>query len=435
MRSIRVFLVASILASLTLFNFVAAFQGYKSSLLEAEQLFDDQLLQTARLIANLPLDKNIDSLNLEYQVWHNNQLLSASGNVKDKIITELYPGFGYANFNSYRWRTLAYFDPSNNNWIITAERTDLRFTVAENVIIKAVLPIVLGIPLIGLLIWLIISRGLKPLHNLSEQLKSKQVDDLIPIEIPALKKELEQVVHSINALIGRLGSALDREKRFTSDAAHELRTPISALKIQLHNLKDELAVDSESFIQFQSGVDRMQYLVEQLLSLYRSTPGEFSSLCTDLNLYMLAQEVIAEQYQAFENKQQALSLEGSDCLIQSDSFTLSTLLQNLLSNANKYTPEGGTIQVSIEETNTQVCLKVEDSGLGIAPEDYSKIFERFQRLNNNPEVAAVQGCGLGLTIVRHIAELHHAHIRIAPSRFDSGTAFIILFNKVFSTDA
>ncbi len=439
MRSIRVFLVASILAALTLFNFVAALQGYKSSLHEAEKLFDDQLLHTAKLIAKLPLDQDTDSLNhlsnFEYQVWHNNQLVSASSNTKNTIITDLFPGFGDANFNGYRWRTLVYYDPKNENWVIAAERSDLRFALAENVVIKAVLPIVLGIPMIGLLIWLIVSRGLKPLNDLSQQLKDKQVHDLTPIETPALKRELEQVVHSINALIGRVGGALEREKRFTTDAAHELRTPISALKIQLHNLRDELAVDSEPFLQLQSGVDRMQHLVEQLLSLYRSSPSEFSNLFNRINLYMLAQDVIADQHDVFENKHQNLSLEGTDCFILGDSFTLSTLLQNLLSNANKYTPEGGNVLVSIEETDSQVCLKVEDSGPGIAPEDYNKVFERFQRLSNNPEVAAVQGCGLGLTIVSHIAELHHANISISASRFDSGTAFTVLFNKAFKTDA
>ena len=105
----------------------------------------------------------------------------------------------------------------------------------------------LGIPLIGLLIWFIVSHGLKPLRSLSDQLKNKQVNDLTPIKLPALQKELKHVVHSINTLIARLGSALEREQRFTADAAHELRTPISALKIQLHNLKDELSNDSEAF--------------------------------------------------------------------------------------------------------------------------------------------------------------------------------------------
>ncbi len=439
MKSIRIFLIASILATLTLFNFIAALQGYKSSLHEAEKLFDRQLLQTAKLIANLHVDKTTNNLNqlseLAYQVWHNDQLLAASNNAQVETITEHHPGFGYANFDGYRWRTLAYFDPSNNNWIIAAERTDLRYILAEDVITKAVVPIVLGIPFVGLLIWLIISRGLKPLKDLSVRLKNKQVNDLTPIETPELKDELKQVTQSINVLIRRLGSALEREKRFTSDAAHELRTPISALKVQLHNLKGDLPAGNESFIQLQSGVERMQHLIEQLLSLYRSTPDEFSSHFTPVNLYQLAQDIIAEQHLVFEAKDQTLALEGSNNVIDGDPLTLSTLLQNLLSNANKYTPNGGSILVSVSGSKDQVCLKVEDSGPGIVSSDYNKVFERFQRLNNKPEVTVTQGCGLGLTIVKHIANLHHADISIAPSSFPSGAAFTLQFNKIPGQDA
>lgn len=439
MKSIRIFLIASILATLTLFNFIAALQGYNSSLHEAEKLFDRQLLQTAKLIANFHVDKATNNLNqlsdLAYQVWHNDQLLAESNYTEAGAITERHPGFGYTNFDGYRWRTLAYFDPSHNNWIIAAERTDLLYVLAEDVITKAVLPIVLGIPIVGLLIWLIISRGLKPLKDLSGRLKNKQVNDLSPIETPELKDELKQVVQSINVLIRRLDYALEREKRFTSDAAHELRTPISALKLQLHNLEDDLPAGNESFVQLQSGVERMQHLIEQLLSLYRSTPDEFSSHFTPVNLYQLAQDIIAEQHLVFEAKDQTLALEGSDNVIDGDPFTLSTLLQNLLSNANKYTPHGGNILVSVNGTKDQVHLKVEDSGPGIAPSDYNKVFERFQRLNNKSEVTKTQGCGLGLTIVKHIANLHHADISIAPSSFPNGSAFTLLFNKAPSPDA
>lgn len=434
MSSIRAFLIATILATLTLFNFLAALQGYNSSLKETEKLFDNQLLDTAQLISNLhqsSIKNEPKPLNsAAYQIWRNGQLVTASTNARGKAITALQPGFGYANFNGYRWRTLVYFDSEYSQWIVTAERTDIRFSLAENVIIKAVLPILLGIPLIGLLIWLIVSHGLKPLRSLSDQLKNKKVNDLTPIELPALQKELKHVVHSINTLIARSGSALEREQRFTADAAHELRTPISALKIQLHNLKDDLSNDSEAFLQLQSGVDRMQHLVEQLLSLYRSSPSEFSNSFTPVDLYKLAQESIAEQHQVFEQKHQSLELVGSTCFISGDLFSLQTLLQNLLSNANKYTPEEGTIRVSAENLGSQVCLKIEDSGIGIDPGDYNKIYERFQRLNKKSAVASTPGCGLGLTIVNHIVELHNASITISPSGFDSGIIFTVLFGRV-----
>jgi len=436
--SMRLYLITATLAVLTLFNFVAALQGYRASLAEAEQLFDNQLRQTAELIANLPTGHFESQLrqrdNLAYQVWHDHELLAASSSTLRDPITELLPGFGHANFDGYRWRTLVYYDGQQDNWVVAAERTDLRYMLAESVITQAVLPILLGIPFAGLLIWLIVSHGFKPLRDLSEQLKNKQANDLTPVEIPDLKSELEQVNHSINALMRRLGTALEREKRFTADAAHELRTPISALKVQLHNLKEEIPPGNESFSQLEAGVERMQHLVEQLLSLYRSTPEEFSHHFTRLNLYRLAQDVIANQHQDFENKQQVLELNGVDAYVEGDPFALTTMLQNLLSNANKYTPPGGSVRVTVEPTGNHICLKVEDSGPGIAPTDYGKVFERFQRLNDKRGTAVAEGCGLGLTIVRHIADLHRARASIAPSSFASGAAFIILFERVTPHD-
>ena len=229
--------------------------------------------------------------------------------------------------------------------------------------------------------------------------------------------------------MNRLEVALNREKHFTADAAHELRTPISALKIQLHNLEEDISPDNEAFQQLRAGVDRIQHLVEQLLSLYRSTPEQLAHNFCRINLHQLAQDVIAELHTKFETKQQIAELAGEPCMIEGDPFALTTLLQNLLSNANKYTPPGGHILVTISTEEHAVYLKVEDSGSGIPPEDYDKIFKRFHRLNNKPDGSTTPGCGLGLTIVRNIADLHHARIEIERSCFESGTAFIVIFKR------
>ena len=433
MGSIRVFLITTMLATMTIFNFVAALQGYQSSLEEAERLFDNHLSQVVKLIANLHVEHMSSNLaqssDLAYQLWHEDQLIASSANAPQGVITELVSGFDYANFGGYRWRTLVYYAPESEYWIVAAERTDLRYVLAEKVIIKAVLPIVLGIPLAGLLVWLIIHRGLRPLRSLSYQLKHKQVDDLTAIKIPVLKNELEQVVRSINTLIQRLGSALEREKRFTADAAHELRTPISALKVQLHNIAEEVPADSQSYAQLKLGIERMQHLVEQLLSLYRFTPEEFANQFERVDLYQLAQNVLAEQHYTFEVRQQSLELEGSSCFIDGDLFSLSTLLQNLLSNASKYTPMAGKIRVLVKSSEGKVYLTVEDNGPGIKPADIDSIFERFHRLQDNQGQVFTKGCGLGLTIVKHVAELHGASIEVLSSGFDSGCAFIIQFNQ------
>ena len=249
MKSIRVFLVAVILAVITLFNFVAALKGYQSSMEEAERLFDKQLLDTARLIAKIYTDDTVNNVDHEntftFQVWQWDELLASSSNAPSTLFAPSKPGFDYTNFDGYRWRTVTYFDMSTQYWVVVAERTDLRYTLAENVVLESIFPVLLGIPLVGLLIWLIVGQGLRPLHRLADELGNKQADDLSPLSNNFSSRELKQIMLSSNKLLERLERSLLRERQFASDAAHELRTPISTLKIQLHNIRRELPQDSQ----------------------------------------------------------------------------------------------------------------------------------------------------------------------------------------------
>ena len=431
MTSIRTFLVLTVLATIILFNFIAAIQGYRSSMAEAERLFDDQMLETAKLIANLPIEIQPQNSNhsstIAFQLWRNNKMMLASANAPTIAIAELKPGFDFINFDGYRWRTLAYFDRSHDVWVTLAERSDTRYLLAENVILESIFPLLIGIPIVGLLIWLIINQGLRPLIQLSAELREKKADDLTPVSNLGSRQELTQVTRSVNSLIERLRLTLEREKRFTADAAHELRTPISALKIQLHNIAQEVPAESEALAQLGTGVDRMQHLVEQLLFLYRATPEQFTQNIQQLDLYVLAEELLAEQYYLFEAKQQTVELLGEHCLVEGNDFALNTLLKNLLSNANKYTPKGGQISISVKATPQGVRLTVEDSGPGVPKELEERIFERFYRVGQASD-EDISGCGLGLTIVKNIVELQGAKIRVEQSSFDSGSAFIIDFD-------
>lgn len=431
MRSIRFFLVAGILATLTLFNFIAALQGYRSSMEEAEVLFDNQLQDVARLVSQIDAPVSPGSLTLKndivFQRWERDELVLASAGAPPQPIAAREAGFGFANFSGYRWRTYAL--NSGPAWILVAERTDLRFLLAENVVLESVVPILLGIPIVGLLIFSIVSLGLRPLSLLSRELKNKVAHDFAPLHHANPTSELKQVVESLNGFLNRLGSVLEREKRFSADAAHELRTPVSALKVQLHNLRDEVGAESESYRQLQAGVERMHHLIEQLLTLSRTTPEKFAENCRVVDLYEVAQGEIARLYDQFENKNQSIELAGGKALVRGDAFALETLMDNLLSNANKYTQEGGSIVVTTATDGDNVNLSVEDNGPGIAESERERVFDRFYRSDFQPGNAATPGCGLGLTIVSQIAELHQATLDLAPSRFESGTAFRVIFNR------
>jgi two-component system sensor histidine kinase QseC len=427
--SIRKFLIVGILATLTLFNFIAALRGYQSSMREADTLFDNELLDLSTLVANLDIPALPDDFhlgnNLAFQVWRFDELLASTHQAPREPMNALKPGFEFSNFDGYRWRTYTRHVEADERWIIVAERTDQRFLLAENVVIEAVIPILLGIPLVGLLIWVLVSRGLKPLHTLSTALRQKQVNDLSPLPAQGIPTELAQVVQSTNGFINRLSAALEREKRFSADAAHELRTPISALKVQLHNLAQEVPPGSESYAQLEAGVVRMQHLVEQLLSLYRTTPDQFDANCVPVDLEVLAQDVIAQLYAMVEQRGQSLELESEPAVIRGDPFALETLLSNLLTNASKYTQEGGSIHVQVAKRDGEVVLSVADNGPGISDAEKPLVFERFYR-RDDPGTQRQPGCGLGLTIVQHVATLHQARVEVGDAP-GGGALFTVHF--------
>jgi two-component system sensor histidine kinase QseC len=441
MKSIRVFLVVVILAVITLFNFVAALKGYQSSMDEADRLFDKQLMDTARLVAYSYNENtaNIGGYDSSFaiQVWQPDMLLASTANARSTLVAPLTPGFGYTNFGGYRWRTVAYFDTGKQYWVVVAERTDLRYTLAESVVMESIFPVLLGLPLVGFLIWLIVGQGLKPLRRLANELGNKQPEDLSPLTYDFSSQELKRIVHSSNKLLGRLEKSLLRERQFASDAAHELRTPISILKVQLHNISEELPDNNPNVRELAVTTERLRHIVEQILDLYRSSPDQYNSSLTSIDIADLVQEVLAQEYPSFEAKNQKLEFQGKECFIQGDRFALTTLLLNLLSNANKYTPVDGQVIVSTRESGGHVILTVEDSGTGIPEQQHETVFERFYRVGGDRHHSGVPGCGLGLAIVKHITEAHNASISVSHSRFVTGTAFQVSFpvartNKSFT---
>lgn len=437
MKSIRSFLIVATLATITLVCFMAALQGYQSGVSEAERLFDDGLEQVAQLTASLDQndpDPLISSPHIAYQRWSQGQLLLKTRNAPQDPMAQLQPGFDYSNFEGYRWRTFVYPHQSDNDITVVAVRADQRFAMAEKVIVEAVVPIVAGLPVAALLIWLIVGQGLKQLRELAVLLRNKQPQDLSPIVLSASPVELEQVVNSVNSMLARLEDSFEREKRFASDAAHELRTPISALIVQLYNLEHELPEQSEGVAKLRMAVHRMSHLVEQMLALYRNTPEQLAANFTRLDLHALAQDVIATQYGWFEEKQQRIELNGSATLIKGNRFALETLLSNLLSNASKYTPQGGRVAVDVSmDQENRVQLLVEDSGPGIAEDQRQRIFERFYRVGGDRHASRQSGCGLGLSIVKNIIDSHGAKIRVEHSRFKTGAAFKVSFAALPAT--
>jgi two-component system sensor histidine kinase QseC len=431
-KSIRFFLVVVLLATMTLIIFLSALHGYRSSMVEVKALLDEEIANRARLLGiaggNQMPDVTVVRVSEAnaFQVWQGDRLIQRSDNTPlSPIATEA--GFQDRNFSGYRWRTYTWIDDGHR--AITAERIDVRNALAEGIIMKSVLPVIIALPLAGILIWFIVGYGLSPLRSLARHLQRRRADDLHPIPMDRLPVELMQVVRSANELLYRLDASFARERQFASDAAHELRTPICALKVHLHNIRHNLPDGNDDLTHLVAATDRMDNLVEQILLLYRTSPDHYAAQLKELDLHALVQEVITGMYAGFEQRNIQLELAGGTERLAGDHFALGTLVKNLLDNACKYTPEGGQVRVTVGKHRDGIMLRVEDSGPGIPADQYQRIFDRFYRVDGDQHASDVIGCGLGLAIVKHITELHGATIEAGPSSFDTGLSMTLIFPR------
>ena len=438
MKSIRFFLILSLLAAITLGNFVAAVYGYKSSMAEAEALLDTQLADTAALILTMrPARTQVSSPpseRLAFQIWSADQtLVQRSENSSLVPIGKFEQGYRDENFAEYRWRVLSQFDEDSAVWLMVAERIDIRIDLADDIILRALLPIIISLPLIAAIVWLLVGNGLSLIGKLAAELRTKRADDLTRLETSDPPVELVPVVDAINDLLRRLDESIKRERRFSSDAAHELRTPISALKVHVHNLAKQFPENNEQLAELDRDIGRLSHLVEQIMILYRTAPEHYQASMQAINLQILAQSVIAELYADVDHKNQTISLESTSQSIIGDEDSLTILLTNLIQNASKYSPQGSSITVSVDKEELGIRLGVKDTGPGIPLTEINQVFDRFRRVGGDRHESAVEGCGLGLSIVKHIASLHQANISLHNNDDGPGLSVSVFFPVDFRT--
>lgn len=450
MKSIRIFLVVLLVAIVTLANFAAAVRGYLGSMEEAERLFNKRLLQQVDLLDYVlpsryqeylqrpapeifPTPQKNDSsspqiADLQFQ-WVSNEgkLLARSAAMPNEIITDLKAGNQFVNFNHYRWHVLVAEAANNSGWYLLAERDDQRYRLAESIILQAVSPMVIAIPLIGFVIWWVLGIGLKPVAVLAKEFHAREATDLRPIEHQNMPIELLQLAQSANELLRRLESSFIREQRFSADAAHELRTPIAALNIHCENLLHEVNPVPESAHKLQQGIKRMRYLVEQILLLNKTSPDHFMSQFKPVNLTALTKQVIVSASEALSDKDINIEFDGDECWINGDATALETLINNLLGNAIKYTQKNGHVVLHTWLRGNVVILEVMDNGPGIPVEQRERVFDRFYRLHGDRHDSGTPGCGLGLSIAKQVVDLHQADIRLTQSSFASGLLVTVKF--------
>ncbi len=422
MWSIRHFLTLLLIASLTLIIFSAAIHGYRSSMAQSSELFDTQLntLHQSLGVAYMNVGKTSlrQQTNVAVQLWENDHLLVSSQNAPQTPIAPFEYGFSEQNFSGLRWRVLSKPLPEIPNesqkWLLIAQPLSNRFALAETMILSAMAPLIISIPVLALIIFLSVSRGLKPLKALSSNLSHREGNDLSQVVLEDTPSELKSVIKTLNSVFSRLSSAFEREQQFASNAAHELRTPLSVLKINLHNLAQELPSHKSKISALQGDTDRMIHVVNQILLLSRTNPEFFRTQLGDVDCYAVCQQVIADLFAKIDNRQQTIELDGENYVIRSTEFTFYTLVQNLVGNASKYSPEGAQIRVELRTSDKSTQLVVEDSGPGLAEHEYHQVMGRFYRSQQGNQQKS-EGSGLGLAIVQQIVALHHGEISLAKS--------------------
>ncbi|TKB45445.1 ATP-binding protein [Thalassotalea mangrovi] len=414
--SIQRYLLIVIISIVTLASFSAAIKGYKASVNEITFVFDDEM----KAFAYALLQGNFNTSTAQqdrhsifaYQLWQQQNLILRSNNAPADLMSKAKDGFSESTFLSNRWRVFTLTE--NQRTAMVAQPLKQRVESAEQVLLEAIIPIVYSIPLIGVLVYLAIRKSLRPLVSLSEQLQQKSASDFTPVNVTEDVSELKPVEQTLNHLFARLAKSFEREQRLASDAAHELRTPISVLKISGHNLKKAIQkkqVSEQQIDELNQNIDRMAHVIEQIIALHRTSEEKFETQKKTVDLEQTLQSVIAENYANIDQLKQTIELRAYPVELIGDAFSLTVLFDNLLKNANKYSGANSHILVTLERENNNALVTIEDSGPGIKEELLDKVFERFYRTRHHDQ----QGSGLGLSIVRHIVDLHHGQIQLEQS--------------------
>ena len=427
MKSIRLFLVSVLFATMAVVLFIAMLVGYKHSLKQAEALFELELQEKHHIIASLLQQsptapgsaiENGSYTTLYQVIDRDGRVVYQSGHFGEKPLPATKNGISDFNFDGRRWHALQAPAPNLPFSILVAEQDDLRFRLADALIVDMLKPLLAGLFCMVLLVWIVVETGFKPIRRLTDAIREKSASDLSALPTHQIPAELQAISASVNELFVRLTNAFEREKRFTADAAHEMRNPITALKIHIDNLLEEIPEKSDSLLKIKHAIDRLSGLVDQMLVLHRMSPDQYQSQFSCIPLHGLIQDVIAEMYPEIDKKSQTIELDGNDCYMQADLFGMEVLLKNLIGNASKYTPAGGAIRVQLLDNSAgknEVILRIEDSGVGIPASEHQRVFDRFYRVGGDRHDPNTQGSGLGLSIVRHIAELHQAQLALKHS--------------------
>jgi signal transduction histidine kinase len=388
-------------------------------LVEAETLFDYQLRQMALSLRDqgeiAPAQASAmadEQLEFVIQIWTMDGRSIYASRPHGALPSRALLGFADIAVAGQTWRTFSVATPGRV--IQVAQPRQVRRELAARAAWRGVLPMLLAAPVMLVLAGALVARALQPLRRVADEVRRRDEQSLAPLSSAGLPDEVAPLVNALNTLLARLQQALGTQRAFVADAAHELRSPLTALRLQLQlqgRARDE-ATRAEATQGLAASIDRASRLVEQLLALARNEPGAAATVLEPLDLGALVRESLADvQVLAAQRGSTLELLPGSPVTVQGDRAALTLLVRNLADNALRYSPPGARVELRVLHEDGRALLQVDDAGPGIPAAERERVFDRFYRRASGDEA----GSGLGLAIVRSIAERHGADIALADS--------------------
>ncbi len=317
--------------------------------------------------------------------------------------------------------------PGETVQVAIAETLVKRQTLVREVFWETLAPQLLLLCIAAPAVWFGVARGLLPLAALRAQITSRSHRDLSPVAEELSPPEVRPLVHAINDLLERLRVAIEAQKRFVADAAHQLRTPLAGLKTHAELALRRADPDTvqQSLLQIKTASERSSHLLNQLLAMARAEPGGRAVPFERIDLASIARAVTVQWIPAAVDKNIDLGYESvsRDPSALGDPMMVRELLSNLIDNAVRYTQRGGHVTVTVASAHQRVTVSVTDDGPGIPDAEHERVFERFHRVLGTDQ----DGCGLGLAIVREIADRHAAEVEIGTGLGHRGTRIAVAF--------
>ncbi|HEX4882878.1 MAG TPA: ATP-binding protein [Casimicrobiaceae bacterium] len=416
-----------------------ALSSYVEARHEIGELLDAHLVQVASLVlaeadeaprivdAGHAQQLHRYARRVAFQLWADGTRLGLhSANAPDARMSAREEGFSDVVVDGRAWRVFSAWDARRRHLVQVGERRDVRDEIVAKIARNLLVPLAVALPALALLLWLGIRRSLRPLTALGREIEARAPANLAPVDVRDAPIEVAPLVTSLDRLLARVAASIEHERRFTADAAHELRTPLAAIRAQAQVARSAVQDDERrhALDSVLAGCDRATHLVAQLLTLARLEPGGLDAVRERCDLGEVLRATIADAAQAAVSRGVDIELAAAPVSgVAGDARLLDILFRNLVDNAIRHAPPGSCVRVALAQEGGRVTASVADEGPGVPAAERAHLGRRFHRLVPGDG----SGSGLGLSIATRIAEIHGARIAYEDASPGRGLAVHVSF--------